>query len=301
MKHAKILRAAALLLCTITLLSLLPSCNSFEDTEYAIVSEGLVSGGFIYDKYENNTVRITGLENETALLEIPQQLDGMPVVEIAESAFEGNLKLVYLKIPEGKVKLGKRFCAGCEALTVVELSGSVSVIPLAAFEECRNLSLVSGLGELTEIGEQAFADCVSLNSLDLPSTLSSIGAEAFRGCTSLPRIELPEATAFIGEAAFWGCTSLSKAVINGSAAIPRYAFLNCISLAEISVGDGVEAIGEEAFRGCSALYTFKAGKNLKTVEDYAFHACDRLTEISFAGDTDKITLGEGNESLGLGS
>ena len=91
MKHAKILRAAALLLCTITLLSLLPSCNSFEDTEYAIVSEELVSGGFIYDKYENNTVRITGLENESALLEIPQHF-----FHFLSHIYDNYLKVEYM-------------------------------------------------------------------------------------------------------------------------------------------------------------------------------------------------------------
>jgi hypothetical protein len=302
MKHAKILHTAATLLCLLTLISSLSGCNSFEDTEYAIVSEGIVSGnGFIYDKYENNTVRITGLDTEAALLEIPQEIDGMPVVEIADRAFEGNLKLVYLKIPAGKVKLGKGFCAGCAALTVVELSGSVSKLPDSAFEECRNLTVITGLGELTEIGGQAFADCVSLSSIDFPSTLQSIGAEAFRGCTSLPCIELPESMIFIGEAAFWGCSSLAKAVINGNTSVPKYAFLSCISLTEVIVGDGVELIGEEAFRGCSALYAFKAGKNINTIEDYAFHACDKLTQISFAGNTGKIALGDGNESLKFGS
>ena len=300
MKHFKKLRAAAILLCSLTLLSVLPACNSFSDTEYAVVSEGNISAdGFIFDKYENSTVRITGLDSSPRTLEIPEEIEGMPVVEIAECAFENNDKLLYLKLPKGNIKLGKRFCSGCVALMVVDLSGSVTALPASAFEGCVNLSVVYGMSSVTEIGDQVFADCTSLASFKTPADLQSIGAESFRGCTSLASIELPETLTSIGESAFWGCSSLAVAIINGNASLPRYAFLNCISLSEIVLGDNVEAIGEEAFRGCSALYTFRAGKNFKTVADYAFHGCDKLTEISFAGDTGKITVGDGNEALGI--
>ncbi|MBO5701252.1 MAG: leucine-rich repeat domain-containing protein [Clostridia bacterium] len=291
---------AAFCLLLLTVIPMLAGCNSFQNTEYAIVSEGIVSAdGFIYDKYENSTVKITGMENVPLLLTIPAEIDGMPVVEIADSAFEGNELLLYLKLPAGNIKLGKRVFSGCLSLVTADLSNSVTSIPLGAFEECRNLTVIEGISAVTEIGDQAFAGCPALTYIKLPESLTTIGAEAFRGCTSLSDIILPESLTFVGESVFWGCNSLSKVTFGGSAEIPKYAFLDCASLTEVIIGDSVESIDEEAFRGCRTLYSVKIGKNVFIIHAYAFHACDSLTEINFAGDADNISIAEGNESLGL--
>ncbi len=302
MKHGFLIRAAAVCLSLCTALPALASCNSFSDTEYAIVSESNVSSdGFIYDKYENSTVKITGIENMPALLTIPSEIDGMPVVEIGDSAFENNDMLLYLKLPSSPIKLGKRFCSGCISLVSVDLAGSVSSLPLGAFEECRNLAMIEGMSAVTEIGDQAFAGCSALAHIKISDSLTSLGNEAFRGCTSLSSVTLPETLTFLGESIFWGCENLVRAEVNGSAEIPKYAFLNCTALTEVIIGDSVESIDEEAFRSCRALYTVRFGKKVNNIADYAFHACDSLTEITFSGSKDEITVGDGNESLGLGN
>lgn len=300
MKHSKIIRAAALVMLICLTLPALTCCNSFSDTEYAVVSEGIISAdGFIYDKYENSTVRITGIESMPLLLKIPAEIDGMPVVELAESAFESDTTLLYLELPaDASIKLGKRVFSGCTSLVSVNLAGSVSSLPLGAFEECKNLAMIEGLSAVTEIADQAFASCTSLSYIKIPEGLMTLGAEAFRGCTSLSSVTLPETLTYLGESVFWGCESLVRAEVNGSAEIPKYAFLNCTMLADIAIGNSVTAIGEEAFRGCSALYSIKIGKGVSNIGSYAFHACDTLTEISFGGKRDNITIGEGNEALG---
>lgn len=301
MKQRFLIRAAALCLSLCTALPALASCNSFSDTEYAVVSENNISSeGFIYDTYENSTVKITGIENMPLLLTIPSEIDGMTVVEIGDSAFENDEKLLYLELPSTPIKLGKRFCSGCTSLVSVNLAGSVSSLPLGAFEECRNLAMIEGMSAVTEIGDQVFAGCTALAYIKIPGSLTSLGNETFRGCTSLSSITLPETLSSIGESIFWGCENLVK-VTWGASSIPKYTFLNCTALTEISIGDNVEAIGEEAFRGCRALYTVSFGKELSTIGAYAFHACDSLSEITFSGDKDKLTVGEGNESLGLGN
>ncbi len=300
MKHSKTIRAAALIMLFCMVLPALASCNSFSNTEYAVVSEGIISAdGFIYDKYENSTVRITGVENTPILLNIPAEIDGMPVVELAESAFENDTTLLYLELPkDASIKLGKRVFSGCTSLVSVNLAGSVTSLPLGAFEECKNLSMIEGLSSITEIGDQAFASCTSLAYIMIPEGLQSLGSEAFRGCTSLSSVTLPESLTSLGESVFWGCESLAAAEVNGSADIPKYAFLNCTALADILIGDKVTSIGEEAFRGCRALYSIKIGKAISNIDSYAFHACDSLTEIRFGGKRGNITIGDGNEALG---
>ena len=296
MKHKTLSFFAILCLSLIALTVTLASCNSFAETEYAIVGEGLTFDIYTYDQYENSTVRITAVESIPAHLTIPERLNGMTVVEIAEGAFADNDTLLYLKLPTGAIKLGSGFCSGSIALTAIDLAGSVSAIPENAFEDCSNLARVDGISQVTSIGSQAFAGCSSLALLDLPEVLTDIGPEAFRGCTSLARINIPASVASIGESAFWGCDGLVEAVMLCSAEIPEYCFLGCASLTSVKIGDNVKAISGEAFRNCRALYSLEIGKNCKAIGDYAFHACDELTEIVIA-DRSAISIGEGNESL----
>ncbi|MBQ7354797.1 MAG: hypothetical protein IJW62_04675, partial [Clostridia bacterium] len=111
--RSSILRRTASLLLICLALTALSSCTGFSETEYAIVSENNISSeGFIYDKYENSTIKITGIENTPAVLVIPEAIDGMQVVEIGDSAFEGNDVLIYLELPKSNIKLGRGFCSG---------------------------------------------------------------------------------------------------------------------------------------------------------------------------------------------
>lgn len=294
-------RCATLLLVLCIAMTAFASCNSFSETEYAIVSENNISsdGIFIYDKYENSTVRIKGIENAPKTLVIPEQIDGMAVVEISDSAFAGNDTLIYLELPKTAIKLGRGFCSGCVSLMGVNLSGSVTSIPDNAFEECANISLIEGADNVTDIGSQAFAGCSSLARFNMPKNLVSIGAEAFRGCSSLACVTLPETLTSVGESAFWGCEGLVSVTWNSSASVPQYCFLYCTRLASVTLGDNIEIIGEEAFRSCFSLYSINFGKNVKEIGNYAFHACDQLTDITFANKKNEIIIGEGNDSLGL--
>jgi hypothetical protein len=296
MELKKLSRFAILCLAVITLPFIITSCNSFSETEYAIVGEGLTFDNYIYDQYENSTVRITGIENMPSHLVIPEKINGMTVVEIADEAFAYSKTLLYLELPKGSIKLGKGFCAGSEALICVNLSGSVSIIPEIAFEGCINLTLLDGMRGITAIESQAFAGCSSLTSLSFPETLTSVGSEAFRGCTALTSITLPSSVTSVGESAFWGCSGIAKADLLCSADIPEYCFLDCNTLTSVRTGDSVTAIKEEAFRNCRSLYSVEIGAACKTIGGYAFHACDSLTEIRFT-DKNGIAIGEGNESL----
>jgi len=298
MKKGLFIHAVSLILLFSMVLTGLSACNSFSDTEYAIVSENNVSAdGFIYDKFENSTVRITGIEKMPMLLTIPAEIDGMPVAEIGDSAFAGDQILLYLQFPNADIKLGKRFCSGCTSLLTVDLADSITSLPVGAFEECNNLSVINGSSALTEIGSQALASCSALSHFEIPDSLTYLGDEAFRGCTSFTSITLSDSLTYLGESAFWGCENLSKVSIKGSVSISRYAFLDCIALTEVTLGDDIEIIAEEAFRNCRSLYRIQFGKNLKSIESYAFHACDTLTEVVFSGSKDKINILDGNESL----
>ena len=103
MKNA-LFKQALLLLIAVFLPCAAISCNSFGSTEYAVISENNVSSeGFVYDKYENSTVRITGIEQAPRILVIPEAIDGMTVVEIGERAFADNELIYYVELPTTEI------------------------------------------------------------------------------------------------------------------------------------------------------------------------------------------------------
>ncbi len=282
------------LLCTSLLLAV--SCGSFSETEYALVSEGNISAdGFIYDKYENSTVRITGTEGKPAILIIPSEIDGMAVVGITDSAFAENEILLYAEFPETKLTLGKGIFEGCTGLATVKFSSLIEVIPSNMFNGCRNLVSLDQTDSITEIGNQSFADCAFLTSFSYPK-LTSLGDEAFRGCTSITSIVLPKTLTFMGKSAFWGCSSLVSAVLDCTADISEYSFIGCNMLTDVSISSAAR-IGDEGFRGCTSLHSITIGENLKHIGDSAFYGCDELTEIKFEGNMNDIEILDGNEAL----
>lgn len=292
----KLILIAAICLGLLTVIS----CGTFSDTEYAVVSEGNISAdGFIYDKYENSTIRITGIKKMPALLIIPTEIDGMEVVEIADRAFADSELLLYLEFPAKSLKLGEGIFSGCYSLVAANLSDSVTCLPKGSFEDCVELCVVDGTEALTEIGEQAFAGCTSLSSF-VADKLTSIGDEAFRACASLSKLVLPSTLTHIGSSAFWDCEGLVEVYADCNAEIPELAFLNCSALARVKLGDRVTGIGNEAFRGCSVLGSIEIGKKVKYIGEYAFYGCDSVTEVIFKGNKTKIVISEGNEALATG-
>lgn len=126
------------------------------------------SDGIVISKYK-------GIDAE---VEIPDQIDGKPVVKIGKNAFKGNTQVQKIRMPN----------------TVTEILES-------AFEKCAALSDIQWSEALCAIEKRAFAGCKMLTGiLALPSTVKSLGTSAFSGCT-YTEIQLPDGLEFIASGA----------------------------------------------------------------------------------------------------
>ena len=90
-----------------------------------------------------------------------------PVVRIGESAFEGNVRIETVFIPEG-----------------------VKTIGANAFKGCTSLKKVSLPSTLEHIEEGAFAGCSNLQDINFPKNLGIIASSVFNGCTSLTCVKI---------------------------------------------------------------------------------------------------------------
>ena len=167
------------------------------------------------------------------------------------------------------------------------------------------------------IGESAFENTV-INSVEFEkgSELKTIKESAFKGCSNLKSIVIPASVTTIGTFAFWDCTNLTSVTFEEGSeletlndlfkntcitefTIPKsvteiapWAFIGLSSLTKVVFEDdsNVTVLPTQLFDGCYNLTTVYFGKNskIKTIDDWAFMRCVKLTEISIPKSVTKI-------------
>ena len=141
--------------------------------------------GVKYKVSEDGTyIIITGYDEQFPTLEIESELDGLPVKEIAETAFQNNRYVYNVVIPDTVEKIGE-----------------------AAFRNCQNLLSVKLPAGLKELPMDCFRDCALLNGVILPETLEKIDDFCFQGCTKLGELKIPAAVNHLGYDVFMYCES----------------------------------------------------------------------------------------------
>ena len=145
-------RVLALVLIAVALVTL--SVGAFAATT---ISGNLSKGGVAYKLSDDKShYVVVGYDAIMTTLVIESSIDGIPVMEIAESAFHNNDNLNSITIPASVTKIGPR-----------------------AFMNCTNLTSVVLPAKLTFLPEECFENCNMLSSITLPNTLEAIDDECF--------------------------------------------------------------------------------------------------------------------------
>ena len=135
-------------------------------------------------------------------------------------------------VEEGAASVSDHAFFHCEALTEVDIAGSVRSIGRNAFSVSPKLErAVIRPGSGCTLGDYAFQNCSSLTDLSLGEGVSSLGLYAFSGCAGLTDVSLPESIRSLGYGSFY----------------------NCSGLTEIVLPEHTEKVGHEAFEGCDSL------------------------------------------------
>ena len=210
------------------------AADGVKDYEYSETDDGTI----VIDKY-NGTAKS---------IEIPEEIDGKPVVGIGEKAFYEKNNITNVVIPEGVTEIGERAFDNCKMLMEVILPETLKTISDYAFVDCYNLSNVYLTDSIETIGKAAFKNCYSLKSANIPESVQSIGAEAYRSCYGLEEITIPSSLTEISDHMFYECKSMKSIIIPDSVvSIGKYAFYRCISLEKAVIPESVEEIGLFAF------------------------------------------------------
>lgn len=232
-----------------------------EATEPTMVTEPTTEPDtsiFKWRKINNDTaVEITGIKDEYKMqadVDIPSEINGLPVTVIGDSAFEGG-QVMYLTIPS-----------------------SVIVINDGAFKDCSNLTTLSFAenSQLQKIGNEAFYRTNgagdSLNSVELPASVKLIGYRAFYNRANLLTVKVYSENVYFGDAAkgkevfdlYTGTSNVKIYGYTGSTA-EAYAAENGHTFRYLDLNtDELQALYDTAEKIDSSLYTSESYANLAT-------------------------------------
>ena len=126
-----------------------------------------------------------------SVVEIPAEINGLPVTKIGAGAFDSCAKLTKIRIPD-----------------------SITAISDGLFNAC-GIKKFRISDSVTEIGEYAFSWCESLTEIHIPDSVRKIGKWAFVGCKNLRELRIPGSVTEIDKNLIYGCFALESIYIDG--------------------------------------------------------------------------------------
>lgn len=233
-------------------------------------------------------------------IEIPGEVNGSPVIGIAESAFEGSERLQSVSIPLSVKSIGERAFYGCRFLHTVELPEGLKEIAGSTFEGCESLKIIEIPSSVVSIGNSAFKFCRDIIKIEFSEGLKTIEDYAFYACANISSLTFPESLESIGANAFAYCSWLPEITsFGGVVRIGDKAFEKCQFLKSARGLEGVKSIGARAFEFCTLLSDVTLPEGLETIGDYAFASCVLLKEITIPSTVRTISSGAFYECFAL--
>ncbi len=243
-------------------------------------AEEFTENGFIYEVKDGNAIIVGCDSTVSGDVVIPSSIGGYVVTEIWDCAFENNIDITAVTIPDSVTKIGDSAFENCFALETVIIGDGVKMIDEEAFYSCQAMKKLSLGDSVKTIGAYAFYDCVGLKSVDIPYGVANIGSHAFASCAGLTSIVIPDSVTVLGNQAFSLCTGLRSVTLsNKLTKIDHETFMFCSGLTSVVIPDSVSVLGLQVFAYCVGLKSVTLPKNLTEIPAGAFYNCSGLTSI----------------------
>ncbi|MCR5666918.1 MAG: leucine-rich repeat domain-containing protein [Eubacterium sp.] len=243
---------------------------------------------FKYYIDEKKQITITGYSGHETRLQIPANIDGYPVREVAESAFWGAAQLEEVIMPESIVTMSRRSFRECANLRRVEFSKNLTSLPANTFTECYMLRELKLPKRLLTCDHVAFEDS-PIARIEFDKEVKEVDLELFRANASTIEEIVVEAGHNVyrvddsalfqktkeGEVLLFcyaqkyrktsGYDKATYTVLDGTVAIAQEAFKNCYNLGNVIFPDSLKRIGAYAFKG-SAVEEFVLPATVREIE-----------------------------------
>lgn len=229
--------------------------------------------------YNNNGLTYDIVNNEAVIMYspvagnivIPDQIEGYPVTQIADYAFDE-----------------------CDDIKTVIIGNKVKRVGNHSFYFCKRLTKVTVGSSVLEIGESAFQYNMLLEEISLPDTIIKIGTFAFDDTEYYKNAKNWDSTksiVYVGKYLLAVKTTVKGdfAIKSGTLGIADCALSNCTAITSVSIPGSVRSIGSAAFDNCNGLKKVIIPDSVKYIHGYAFQGCTALSDI---------TIGKGVERVG---
>lgn len=301
-------------------------CNKTDkDTKSTVYTLNKEETAYILTEYHGTDVNYT----------IPATYKGLPVVEIANSAFFDCDSLEKLVIPSTIKKVGNGVFGSCSNLERVDIQEGVEELGSGLFFDCDKLTSINvaennenyqsidgdlyskdgktlmqyAVGKenatltvaetVTKIEDFAFGGSDYLTEVVLPDTVKTLKS-TFYQCTELKKVTLGQNLTRIDRLTFYNCENLTDIEIPATVTyIGNRAFTSCLSLTEIVLPEKLKTIDESAFRMCSSLTTVKTNNGLQVIGKEAFSKCEQLADFVIPSSVKTLDQGAFNDCLNV--
>ncbi len=218
--------------------------------------------------------------DDIAEVVIPFTYKNLPVIEIADNAFQDKKRLQRVSIASNITSIGDRAFSGCDSLNMITLPYSVITIGNEVFSGCTNLQSIRLPNSVISIGKEIFSGCYRLETVALPSALKEIPERAFAGCENLRDLHLPNEIKNIGAWAFFNCRELRNIELPENVEkLEEGAFAES-GIQHITLSESITSIEQKTFFNCSNLLRVDFNTNrINTIKESAFENCERLNYI----------------------
>ena len=224
---------------------------------------------------------------------------GKNVQSVGAYAFAGDIGLDEVVIEAELIKLGQYAFDNCESLKSISINASV--IPTAAFNECKSLETINLGPDVAVIGEYAFsnapATAFTVDGANKTFAISADGRYLTNKAGDTILLVAPgikgeftvndsKITA-VGSGAFSGNLEITSVTIPSVKRIEKYAFAYCEKLTTVSF-DILEEIGDYAFYRTKLESVPAFGAEVKRLGAYSF----AYTQVKSVIIRNGTTIGE---------
>lgn len=256
------------------------------------------------EKYQIEELTLTGELNGTDLHFI-REMAGVIAVEHPSIDIDYEVDLVFTDGILVSLNLGGSIIVeGGEKYTLIqgyhwgECYTRLNCMPEYFLSDTKIKEIII-LNSVTSIDANAFRNSKNLISVTIPNSVTTIGQNAFDGCTGLKAITIPKNVTSIGHSAFSGCSSLTSIKVERENS--KYDSRNsCNAIIETSsntlthgckstiIPNSVKSVGEYAFENCSRLTSITIPNSVSSIENNAFIRCSDLTSITIPNSVTSI-------------
>lgn len=278
---------------------------------------------FEYEIIENS-VSITAYSGREENLNIPDEIEGLPVINIGRNAFNGNrhIKTLYmgrnvqsiepyaffyctelreLYLNQGLRKIGEFAFHKCPVASVL-LPKTVEAVGQKCFHSMENYDDFRQDIQVEEGNPCLFTDGHALYSREgrecVLLAVFSADIKAFRSFSHDVRYAVAEGATRIKRRSFANCRNLKGVSLPDSLeVIEDEAFMECISISEIALPEGLKEIGTDAFLNTN-IAVFHLPSTIESIGEGAFAVREQWNErryakkLSIAGENPRYTVSD---------